>query len=227
MRLIWGTRTRGGSQFLLKLTTALLGRETQPQSRVNAARKEAVAGDRRPDLDDYVARHQPMDYFRDHGFATVKLEEPGMDTWGRRLAAAFPEAPWLGNYRPIAKIIRSHYNLSWGFPEHKLLTRSRATMLFYEELAAKGRLFVMNIDRPDQFDLGAFAVFVGAEVTGEARQMVRDWPPVNDLADIRANAGTPLETIAEPPDLDSLLERYPWVEEMETRFLALCGAPHG
>jgi hypothetical protein len=220
--VIWGTRTRGGSQFLLKLTVALLGRETQPQSRLNAARREAVAAERTPSLSDYVRMRRAMDYFRYHQIAAVKLEEPGMDHWGRRLAAAFPKAPWLGNHRPIEKIIRSHYNLSWGFPEQKLLERTRATLDFYEDLAAQGRLFVLAIDRPEIFDLSAFAAFIGAPITPEARAIAADWPPVNDLADLRASAGDPLQEVEEPPQLDTLHERYPWVADMEARFDALC-----
>ena len=148
-----------------------------------------------------------------------------MDNWGRRLAATFPDAPWLGNYRPISKIIRSHYNLNWGFPERKLLARSRATLLFYEELAVQGRLYVLNIEKPEELNLSAFAAFIGADVTNEARRLVSDWAPVNDLAEIRAGAGTPLKSVLEPPGLETLVERYPWVEEMEARFVALCGVP--
>ncbi len=163
-----------------------------------------------------------MDYFRSNGISAVKLEEPGMDDWGRRLAAAFPDVPWLGNHRPIEKIIRSHYNLKWGFPERKLLWRTRKTLEFYEDLAKEGRLFMLNIDHPQSFDLPAFAAFLGADITDAAKKLVDEWLPVNDLAAIRAGAGRPLEQVEEPPNLDTLRQRFPWVVEMEQRFDLLC-----
>ncbi|MEO7026720.1 MAG: hypothetical protein ABI056_04115 [Caulobacteraceae bacterium] len=222
MRLIWGTRTRGGSQFLLKLTVAMLGRRTQPQSRINAARHEQLMPVRSPTLEDYVARGRPLDYFRDHNISALKLEEPGADDWGRKIADAFPEAPWLGNRRSIEKIYRSHHNLSWGFSEEKLLKRARRTLVFYEALAAQGRLFVLDVEGPDQFDLQKFSHFLKVGITAEARKIVEDWAPVNDLANIRAAAGKPLERVFEPPALDTLHRRYPWVPDMEARYNALC-----
>lgn len=209
---------------MLQLTVALLGREAQPQSRVNAARKEAVSAQRDPPLSDFVRDERPIDYFRYHGIRAVKLEEPGMDGWGRQLSAAFPDTPWLGNHRPIAKILRSHTNLKWGFSEHKLLMRSRRTLAFYEELASQGRLFMLNIDDPDGFDLASFADFVGARITAQARRMASEWPHVNDLGDLRAASGKPLIEVAEPVGLPTLHLRYPWVVEMEARFESLCRA---
>lgn len=227
MRVIWGTRARGGSQFLLTLTVALLGRETQPQSRINAARREHLAIDRSPTLEECVEQGRLAGYFREHDIAAVKLEEPGMDRWGKKLAAAFPDTPWLGNHRPIEKIIRSHHNLKWGFSERKVLTRARKTLRFYEDMARQGRLFVLHIDRPQAFDLPAFAAFLRTDITAEARRIVSEWRPVNDLAHIRAAAGDPLEQVVEPPDLDTLRQRYAWVADLEARFESLCQCPPG
>ena len=166
-----------------------------------------------------------MDYFRQHDIAAVKLEEPGMDRWGRQLAAAFPDTPWLGNHRPIEKIIRSHHNLRWGSSEEKLLLRAMKTLKFYEAMAEQGRLFMLNIEHPEAFDLPAFAAFLHADITAKASRIVSEWPPVNELAAIRAAAGSPLEKVVEPPNLDTLRDRYPWVVEMEARFESLCQFP--
>ncbi len=222
MRVIWGTRMRGGSQFLLTLTVALLGRETQPQSRIDAARRDHLATGRSPSLQECIGRSRPIDYFRAHDIAAVKLEEPGMDPWGKWFAAAFPDTPWLGNHRPIEKIIRSHHNLRWGSCENRLLRRARKTLKFYENMAAQRRLFMLNIDKPQSFDLPAFAAFLRADITAEARRIVDAWPPINDLAHIRAAAGNPLEEVIEPPDLETLRQRHPWVDDMEARFESLC-----
>jgi hypothetical protein len=83
-------------------------------------------------------------------------------------------------------------------------------------------LFMLNIDKPQSFDLPAFAAFLRSDITAEARRIVDDWPPINDLAHIRAAAGNPLEEVDEPPDLETLRQRYPWVDEMEARFESLC-----
>jgi len=63
----------------------------------------------------------------------------------------------------------------------------------------KGRFFVLHIDRPQVFDLSAFAAFLRADITAEARRIVREWRPVDDLAHIRVAAGNPLENVVEPP----------------------------
>lgn len=219
--VIWGTRSRGGSQFLVKLTTAALGQRLEPQSRLSGARKEGLKIYRDPSWDDFVEKGQPWDYFRHHGIKSLKVEEPAAGGFGDDLAREFARAKWLANYRRIEDIVVSHHNLRWGFPQGKLVKLMEQNLVFYERLFGMGRLFVVDIDDPSSFNLDAFCDFLDAEPSDELKAMASSWSKVNDLASLRASSGDTRTERTQPEDLGTLRTRFPKLDGLEARYRTL------
>lgn len=224
LEIIWGTRSRGGSQFLLKLTTAVLGSRLEPQSRLSGARKEGLKAVRHPSWDDFVAAGRPWEYFRQHDIRSLKIEEPGIDEFGNELLTEFPGAKWLANYRRIEDIVVSHYNLRWGFTQAKLVRLMEQNLKLYERLHERGLLFVIDIDDPTSFSLINFCKFLDAPVTSEAEAISASWGKVNDLSTLRAASGDGRTEKMIPADLGSLRTRFPEIERLERRYMQLLDA---
>ena len=221
LRYVWGTRSRGGSQFLLAVTRALLGKRLLPESRITGSRQEGLKVAGRLPFRDYFERGNMAEYFRANGIRALKLEEPARDPMGRAIANAFPHAKWLGNYRDIKSIVESHYNLHWGYSEGKLLGLARRNLSLYKRLASENRLFIMNIDEPNAFDLAKMAAYLECDVTEQATKIVKEWLPVNDLAEIRNQSGRPLDHRERPARIESLFQRYRWIEDIEHQYIEL------
>lgn len=220
--VVWGTVSRSGSQFLLGLTTRLLGSRLQPQSRISGARREGYE-ERSPSFEELLAQGRPGDYFRQHGIVALKLEDPGRDGLGHEIAAQFPDARWLTSIRPIQAILTSHHNIrKWGHDEDYVLASYRSALELFEKLVDERRLLAVEVERPERFDPQVFAAYLGTRPSQPFLDTVDSWEPTNDLAYQKAKWGEPYEGVPEvPPEIEDLSLRHPWLDDVEERYRAL------
>jgi hypothetical protein len=220
LEFVWATRSRSGSQFLVKLTESLLGSRLQPQSRITGARRESLNVERDPSFHDLLSEQKELEYFSAYDIRSLKLEDPGLDDLAGRISEAYPDSKWMASHRRLEDIIISHFNIKkWGHNEQYVLKSFRTSLALYERLAAQGRLFVLDVDKPNLFRLEAFASFLGCQPTEKAAAMIREWQPVNDLAYQKQKYGERFTDGKEiPPGIDNLRDRCPWIEEFEPRY---------
>ena len=223
MKYVWGTRSRSGSQFLLELTLKLLGSRAWPQARIAGSRRDGLDPSRVPSFIDLFAQGEGIEYFRVHDIQAVKLEDPCNDDFGDELADAFPNAKWMTSHRSIEAIVTSHFNIKkWGHGEEYVLGSFRRSIDLFERLAEQGRLFVVNVDAPEAFDLQRLSTYLDVPITSTAREIAGNWRPVNDLRYQKAKWDEAFHGMAErPPGLDDLRQRHPWIDEVEARYEAV------
>jgi hypothetical protein len=221
LQIVWPTRSRTGSQFLLQLTRVTRNGGLGPQSRISGSRREGL----KPD--DKIGNFHAMfnagrgvEYLADNRIRSLKYEDPGKDDFALELLDRAPNAVFVTSYRPIERVLESHFNItSWGHNEADVLHQFSACATLYEALASAGRLFMVNVDDPSTFNAEAFRRFLGmAELTENAAALVRAWEPVNDLRyQVERNGGEFTGRVA-PPRLDRLRDIHPWVGDVERRY---------
>jgi hypothetical protein len=220
LEFVWATRSRSGSQFVVKLTEALLGSRLQPQSRITGARRESLNVERDPSFHDLLNEQKELEYFSVYDIRSLKLEDPGLDDLAGRIFDVYPNSKWMASHRKLEDIIISHFNIKkWGHNEQYVLKSFRTSLTLYERLAADGRIFVLDVDKPNVFRLEAFASFLGCQPTEKAAAMIREWKPVNDLAYQKQKYGERFTDDKEiPPGINNLRDRCPWIDEFESRY---------
>jgi len=226
LQLAFATMPRSGSEFVIKLTRFVMG-DNMPGEVVSLTPGRIIQKDGAllRDVKDGLATRPAADVFRDLSIRCVKLESPGIDTLAYDLASSFPQARWLGSVRTIEKIITSHFNIKkWGWSEERILRSYVSDLAFYEHVAVAGRLFLVDIDKPEGFSLRSLLSFLGVDHPGQrAPDFVEKWYVVNPLTQQRAKAGEDVTAPMEiPPGLETLRERHPWVADIERRYHALC-----
>ncbi|MHA3913652.1 hypothetical protein [Halovulum sp. GXIMD14793] len=202
--------SRGGSMFLLHLMRATFPDAMLPLEKVSSTREGAY---RR-----WHDRGYPSGFVHRTQAKSLKLEDPGLDQDARLLAQAFPDARVLTSYRPIEKIVASHAAIRpWGMAADKVVGQWIAALDFYEAMQAEGRLFILEIDAPEEFELGYFAAFMGTTPPAAARAFAADWPLVNTLAEQRAQLGD-TGSLPAPLSRAALIDRFPGIPEATERY---------
>lgn len=224
LKVVWPTRSRTGSQFVLQLTMAVAG-GLQPQSRINGGRREGhKPNEKTGQFLEMFKAGKGFDYLTQNNIRSLKFEDPGKDDFVEDLAEAAPNARFVASYRPIERVIESHYNIEkWGHLESDVLYQFSACLTLYERLASHGRLFLINVDDKSGFDLEAFAAFLGIDTPPErAKALVAEWAPLNTLQYQVEKSGADYRGRRRPPRIDRLNEIHDWVPEYEQRYRLLC-----
>ncbi len=223
MKIVFGAQTRSGSEFLVKLARALLSGLPEPYSVITPGRVESMLKQNNKYFRDLHHQGSGWKYFEDYSISSVKIEDPSIDYLGHSVAVKFPEAKWLTTLRHLEDIITSHYNINtWGKSEEHVLQSFRSGIDLFEELADQGRLYVLNIDKPEKFSIENMAKFLGCEVTKKADWIASNWPKVNSLEYQKDKFSESALQKREPSNLGTLRKRHPWIEEIEGRYLRLC-----
>lgn len=223
LEVVWPTRSRTGSQFVLQLTFAVCG-DIQPQSRISGARREGhKPQDKSGDFWDLFQHGEGYQYLAANRIRGLKFEDPGKDDFVAGLLELAPNARFVASYRPLESVIESHYNITkWGHPEADVLYQFSACLTLYERLAATGRLFILNVDQPHQFNLQAFANFLGHNPSDKAKALAEAWTPVNTLRYQVEKSGAQYQGRRRAPRLDRIREIHDWISDYEARYQALC-----
>lgn len=223
LEVVWPTRSRTGSQFVLQLTFAVCG-DIQPQSRISGARREGhKPQEKTGDFWDVFQRGEGYEYLAANRIRGLKFEDPGKDDFVIGLLDLAPNARFVASYRPLELVIESHHNITkWGHPEADVLFQFSACLTLYEQLAAAGRLFLINVDQPQQFNLQAFANFLGRGPSEKAKALAATWTPVNTLQYQIEKSGGEFAGRRSAPRLDRLREIHDWVPDYEQRYQTLC-----
>jgi len=222
MKLVFATRTRSGSQFLMRIATAITGGLPQPLSVISPGRNETFIKENAQALKNLRRDGKLLEYFDQCSIQSVNVEDPAIDFLGFSLASRYPEARWLTAFRRLDDIITSHHNIrSWGKPEEGVLHSFVTAIELFEHLARQGRLFVVNVDAPGEFSLERMCAFLGCEPTPEARRFAGNWPRINTLEYQRKKFGEEATEREIPPQLSTLRERHPWIERIEARYTEL------
>ena len=222
MKIVFGAQTRSGSEFLVKLTRALLFGLPEPYSVITPGRVESMLKQNNIYFRDLYLQGCGWEYFEKYSISSVKIEDPAIDYLGHSVAVKFPEAKWLSTLRRLEDIIISHYNINtWGKTEEHVLQSFQSGIDLFEELSDQGRLYVLNIDEPEKFNVKNMAKFLGCEVTKKADWIASNWPKVNSLEYQKDKFKESISQKKEPPNLGTLGRRHPWIKGIEMRYYNL------
>lgn len=222
MKIVFGAQTRSASESLVKLTRSLLSGLPEPYSVITPGRVESMLKQNNRYFRELHLQGSGWKYFEDYSILSVKIEDPAIDYLGHSVAAKFPEAKWLTTLRHLEDIITSHHNINtWGKSEEHILHSFQSGIDLFEELADQGRLYVLNIDEPEKFNIKSMAKFLGCDVTEKADWIASNWPKVNSLEYQKDKFGEIALQKKEPPNLGTLRKRHPWIEEVEMRYSKL------
>ena len=194
-----------------------------PQSRISGSRAEGFRrAEKDGDFQAMFADGQGLGYLAQNGIRALKYEDPGKDDFVLELLEAAPQAVFVASYRSIERVIESHHNITrWGHSEADVLHQFSACLTLYEKIADRGRLFLVDVDDRESFDLDASTRFLGVDaVPGKARDGVAGWQPVNDLQYQVEKTGT-FHGRVTPPRLERLREIHDWIEGHEARYADL------
>jgi hypothetical protein len=204
LRVAWLVLPRSGSQFLVKLTSALLGEAVNPHSSLTPGRREkALPGliseaERETRFRAIAEGGQPESYFAEFGARSVKIERPFADKLPKRLRIAYPDCRFIASVRPFAQMADSHASLAWGLPAPRLLKIYAEHVTRLARFAEKGEVFFVEIERREAFDAELFAAWLAVPLRLPFRRMVRDWPTVNARAERVAKDGAREAPVAAP-----------------------------
>lgn len=228
-KLIWPTRSRTGSQFVVKLTRSLFGSMLGKVALINGARRDTTQDENTIGVfAEMLAQGRGTEYVQANGIAAMKYEDPGKDDFVLDLLEAYPEAKAVTSYRKIEDVIISHHSIRhWGHREADVIYQFSASLHLYRRLFERGRLYMVNVDDPAGFDLELFARFIGAPVTRSAREIVTGWEPVNTLSYQQEKHDGGQHGRHLPPRIERLREIHPWIEGIEREYLAMCNRVGG
>lgn len=224
LQLLWPTRSRSGSQFVLKLTRALYGSRLGKVALINGARVDTTAdASTRGLFKEYLRQGRGTDYVAENRIGGLKFEDPGKDDFVVDLMRASPNAKAVTSYRRIEDIITSHYNISkWGHGEADVLYQFSASIGMYRELFERGQLYMVNIQSPGTFSLDDLTSFLGVKKTSSAEKVVAEWAPFNTLEYQQEKHDGGAHGRAKPPRIERLREIHPWVKSVEQQYLDIC-----
>jgi hypothetical protein len=220
MKVVWPTRSRTGSQFVLNLTTRLYGAENLiPQARVNGARVDRYKEEEKEGL----FKEDGIGYLKRNNIVSLKYEDPGKDDFILEVADCWPEAKFVCSYRPLPLVIASHYNIkSWGHDEADVIYQFSASLALYEQLHQWGRLVMIDVSDNSHFSLEKVASFLGVKPTPSSRKIVSEWEPINTLHSQISRYGGTEKDVSAPPRIERLFEIHPWAAALEERYRQIC-----
>ena len=82
MKIVFGARTRCGGQFLINMTSALLGNLPEPLSSITSGRFETMLNDKKDQFRELYLHGYGWKYFEKYSITSVKLEDPAIDFMG-------------------------------------------------------------------------------------------------------------------------------------------------
>ena len=229
LRLLWPTRSRSGSQFILKLTRSLYGSKLGKVALINGARRDTTANeDTVGSFKEFMADGKGAEYIDANSIGALKYEDPGKDDFVLSIMDSYPEARAVASYRRIEDIIVSHYNINrWGHGEPDVLYQFSASLAMYQELFSRGQLYLVNVDSPETFSLKDLTRFLGVDETRAAREIVAGWEPSNTLAYQQEKHDGGVHGKSTPPRIERLRKIHPWVDEVEQGYLKICNRVPG
>lgn len=180
MNIIWAVGSRTGSEFViqLSLTSGLIA---DRQLKLNTFRGYELRG-----ID--LPKHGRMDYAAVSSFCSkhdvqgLKIEDPGIDDICLQTIAEYPNVPIVSCFRPFAKVARSHASIRpWGMPPERAWVVYCRNLEIYRELNRDRRLFMVDVEHKEAFDVSAFCQHIGVESSSALAKFVEGWPVVNDL----------------------------------------------
>lgn len=222
MKIVWPTRSRTGSQFVLSLTTSLLGGSNLlNQSRINGARKETYHKEEKAGL---FTIADGLKYIEDNELQSMKYEDPGKDDFVLDILKTYPNAKFVCSYRPLEMVINSHFNIKkWGHHEGDVIYQFSASLALYKEIFEAGQLVMVDVTKPQLFDQEKFASAFNADFTPEFTKVVEGWKPVNDLKyQVEKTEEFSDDMVQAPPRIERLSKIHPWIPSLEAQYLQLC-----
>ncbi len=183
MKVVWPTGTRVGSEFTIRCTLAALNRSSLDASEYVAltpGRNDSRAKEAgRPQFKEWRGLFEGTKYLRAHNIQYCKVEHPGKDLLTLEIAREWPQCRFVAPYRSIRRILESHGRLSWGQTMETVARNIIADLKVLEILVTKGRLFVIPVERPEEFNSVAFLDFLGAHHSDRFAKFCSEWPKVN------------------------------------------------
>lgn len=224
LQIVWPTRSRSGSQFAVKLTRSLFGSKIAPVHLINGARRDTTEGEHTiGSFSEMFHNGSGIQYIRNNGVRALKYEDPGKDDFVVELMQEYPNAKAIASYRSIEKILISHFNIKrWGHSEADVLHQFSSCLPLYRTLFEAGRLYLLDVDSPQNFDLNAFASFLGVQPSSAAQAIVAEWQPTNTLEYQQEKHDGGTHGRALPPRIDRLREIHSWIDEVERGYRAMC-----
>ncbi|MDZ7833002.1 MAG: hypothetical protein U5L07_14740 [Desulfobacterales bacterium] len=225
MNIFFATMPRSGSEFVIKLTRLLLNVNYQSLISLTPGRMLNRENEKSKIFQEKISEGKEIDYIKENSFKYIKVESPSADILSYDLSAAFPSSKWITSFRSIDEIIISHYNLkTWGWTERRILNAYVCDLVFYEFLDRQKRLFAVNINEPEMFNLDKMIDFLESPVNirDQAINFINNWYVVNPLDRQQKKASE--EVLGEkdiPPNLSSLRDRHPWLLNIEFRYRQL------
>ncbi len=219
MKFLFVAGSRSGSEFSIRLVSALFGRMPYPFGKVNSARKSAEG--LVPTYHSFRDQGKIEEFVNHHNLEALKLEDPGVDDDAMRLFDIFPEAAVIATYRPLQKVINSHGNIKpWGMRPAKVEHLWTKNLEFYEHAEKAGRLVMIPLEERDIFDPVRASQCLKCEISDKWQDFWEQWPVVNDLKSQKEYSKDNSE-ISFFMSREEMLSKFPGVEEKERRYEAL------
>ena len=222
MKIVWPTRSRTGSQFVLNMTSSLFKKEDlYPQCRINGYRKDSYYPEQKKKN---FSIKNGIEYIVENNIQSMKYEDPGKDDFILEVMERYPQAVFVCSYRPIEKVINSHFNIKkWGHDESDVIYQFSSSLALYKKIDQQGKLVMIDIEAKDKFDKSKFLSALGGEANSRFESIIDQWAPVNDLKyQIEKSEKYNEKKIQLPPRIESLREIHPWIPELEKEYLDLC-----
>lgn len=220
MRILFASGSRSGSEFSIRVVTAILGgREPGPLARVHSARESQ--GDMSPTYSYFKKQGKVEDFVKVHKAEALKLEDPGVDDDAYTIFDSFPDAVVVATYRPLEKVINSHGNIKpWGMAPEKVEYNWTNNLRFFEHAKSKNRLIMIPLENKEDFDVAAAFDKLDCTPNPAWDEFWQDWPIVNDLVSQKKVSNDSSE-ISFHMSREEVLEKFPETEDNERRYKAL------
>lgn len=221
MRYVFPTRSRTGSQFVLKLAFSLqINKTNENYAGITGSRQNT--NEDTNEFHNYFIRNKGIDYIKKKKIEIMKFEDPGNgSTFIYDIVRHFPNCLFIASHRKLEKVINSHYNIKkWGHSWEKVLEQFKLSLYLYEKLHSMNKLFLIDVDNPDIFSLDRFINFMGLQKTKESVILAKNWKPINDLKyqKDKHDGGYNEEDIKKHPICKNIRESYPWINDFELRY---------
>ena len=245
MRIVYPTRSRTGSQFVMQLAGSIdsvyvKGRLAAVNGfRNNTRESEAEKGWFKEEF----SKGKGIDYLEKKLIRRMKFEDPGSDDFIWQVAERYPDCRFVASHRSIEKVINSHYSIkSWGHDLADVVFQYSSCLHLYEKLHLHGRFFLIDVDSPESFSLNALCGFLEGSPTDQTNEIVESWTPTNTLgyqlekegnfANLnRKNSVDSLgvtkdakKEILTHPMVPTLREKHFWINDADSRYDYLVAA---
>lgn len=171
------TRPRTGSEFLMGLLRAAVGREAlSPTSSLTPGRNEKALKGVQKGFSEYAVS---LDYFRLNKVRSLKIESPENDDLARHIASDYENIRFLVSFRRFESVAASNHKLSWGRSPRALLQRYERYVTFIEEFRSSNAVYFVDVESKEDFSLPAFKRFLGISKVVDDEFIAR-WPVINN-----------------------------------------------